>query len=710
MPRRPRGERGTPPPPDTQPPVAEPEPQVDPVAAPEEHVEPPQTPERTPEENLEAAREEYIRAHEEYKSENPWRTGSVLNIGGDTSETTSARRNYDAALAAIARRDRGENFDSLSASAKASVNKGIFEKLIVDEEKKLAPVREANMEPREKKWREKAWSWYAKQPRWKKVALSIGVGTGIAAGSGAVAGMGLLYYAGRRALSPLISAGAGAVATAGLEGWDKTFGKKHTVEAKSDALVNRQEGDISESLDDLRIEYDGILSDAADREKKRAYLKMAVAAAAGAGTSIGLGMAFGEHVPTGAGSTDPHLHAPTESHVASHIVEVKKGDSLWRITGNELSKDEAFRNLNQAQQTYVISSLTNQEIAQHVAGAGSPDQLVPDTHLDLSGIFNDKDHLVQVMDHAKHLTPAQMENILANNRAIAEWAHAHPHEALTGSRVGDIIHDREHPAPLQAPAEAPHLGVGHGVDTPPEGLSYAQIEAMGGSKDMASMFPAESPHVVLAPEGFGHEMAGWQGDIKGGGQLFNNWDHLGAMTHQQAGHFLAEAAQKVGDHHPASVNIMDLEAVRHQMHEYLVAYPQVHQFGIKNYDEWARIKDIPAKQFMEEASPMSRLQEGEGAMHSALRHSFWHRGGQVHEVVNGKLHKVPLEEHHVVLGFTLRVLNDKGVNVPNDVTVGEFIASHPDATGNGLEAAHRMRSILDRVVSGKGTPPTAAKN
>ena len=700
-----RGPEPAPAPESDQAPEPEPEPEPEPgpvagvAAARRSYSAPDVHPEQLPL-DVETARAAYIKAHEDYQQKNPWQAGSILNITGDTSETEAARAAYDAALKAAAERERGEDFSTRPAEEKAQTNKRIFEKLIVDEEKKLAPVREANLPPEEKKWYDEAWSWYAKQPRWKKVAISVAAGTGVAFASSAGASAAILYYAGRRVSALGASALAGAGATAGLEAWDKTFGKKQTVEYKKNAFIEGQgEQNVSDLLDDLRLGYDDILRQAADREKNRAYFKMAVAVAAGAGVTMGEAWAMGGHIPAGADHVDSHAPA---SHVQtapieSHIAEVHKGDSLWRITSNELSKDEAFRNLDDAQKTYVISSLTNQEIASHVAGAGSPDQLAIGTHVDLSRIFNDEQHIAQVMDHARHLTPAQEANILANNRAISGWLHAHPQEHMTGDRVAQIIHDREHPVAVENPPALSHLNHPD-IGTEPASLSAATVhEGMSGpvsAHDVASMLPHEQSAAFLAPEGLARAVTDWHRDAAGGTQLFETLHrHVDAMTPDQAKQLLTATAEKVGDHHPMSVNMADAAAVQNRMHDYLVTYPPVHEIGFPNYDSWAAVRDASVKRFVDETTVAPRPD----AIHGALSHSFWHRGTRVHEVVGGKLHKVHLEPRHLFLGRALRSAG--GGSVPKAMTVGEFMGQHPDVINS--ESINAVDQLKEMIENGK---------
>jgi hypothetical protein len=654
--------------------------------------------------DLEAARAAYIKAHEEYQKNNPWRAGSILNITGDTSKIEAARKAYDAALKAAAEKERGEKFETFTPIEKAKINKGLFDKFIAGEESKLNELRLTNLPPHEQSRYQQVWRWYVELPKWEKIMLSTTVGTAIAAGTGAVAGAGILYYAGRRAFSPLI-AGSSTVATTGLlEIWDRSkWGRKDTKEYKINELLHNRADDISRSLDDMHLEYEDILNQQADREKKRTYLKVAIAALAGAGFSIGAGLAFGEHIPTTGGATqhvtDQVDHAvpsnvPVSEAAAQHIIEVHHGDSLWRITGNELAKDDAFKSLDDAQKTYVISTLTNQEIASHVAGTGGPDNLVVNSHIDLSSVLNNKEHLAQVMDHARHLTPAQQANILANNHAIATWLHEHPHEQLTGSRAEDIVKERLHPN------EAHVVPV---VENDPTALHlkpqtfHVNPVAHGLPVQSHEIFSPAPVSEVITPDVFGKAIQEWPIDPTKGQQLFDHLD-MSHATPDDVHHLLSEAAQKVGDQHIANIDPADTAAVARQLKDYLVSYPEAQKLGFTTYENWAGIKNVSVKQFMDE----TMVKPDAASWKSALHHSFFHRGARIHEMMNGKLQTGPLEEHHLILRKAIDLAGAE--SAPSGMTMGDFLAEHHAAVdGHVAEALH-----LKELVQGRASQGTAA--
>ena len=651
--------------------------------------------------DLDTARNEYVKAHKKYLENNKKNPGAVLQIGGDTTVVAAARKVYDEALKAASEAERQKILAGKYSAAsemppleRANVNKVLFEKFVVAEEKRLAELKVSGMPPKEESWYKRTWMQYASLPRWQKIAISTAIGTGVAAGAGAVAGMGVLYYAGRRAISPLIAGAAGAGTTIGLEAWDKTFGKKQTKEYQIDALLQKRTNDILQSLDDMTLEYRDILEKQADREKKRMYLKIAVAALAGAGTSVGVGLALEHHIPTGGASAADH-HVTTNiakpegmhdvSHPADHpagqesmavpkpeavaipkiidhpAIEVKEGDSLWRITAQELQKEDGFDTLNDAQKTWMISSVVDRAIEhKDVVGFSDADAIAIHTKLDLSSLLKGED-VHSLLEKAGHLSEEQQANILANNHTVAEWLHAHPHEQLTGSRVHEIVKGPQHPT------EVAHTTVDQ--ELPPQ---VGNVPGVAAPEHYAPIIP---PRYTMSSAAFEKLIQDAPVDPAKGELLLYRLHDVSEATPAEVNHMLLTAAQKVGDHHPINVDPGDINAVTRQMRDYLVLYPKMQQgFDFKNYDAWAGVRDLSAKKFVEEATASQDLK-------SALRHSFWHRGAHIHEIYGGKLHKVSLEPRHVNLGMALRT-SGLPENVPEDLTVGEYLNLNSSVVNN----------------------------
>lgn len=610
---------------------------------------------------LDEAREAYVRAHAEYLELNQPTAARSLGIGGDTSAVEAARATYDAALKAASEDERrkflGVRYSAPSEMppvARATMNKALFEKFVVEEERKMAALKVAAMPEQKQGWYKKAWTAYARLPRWKKIAISTVVSTGIAAGAGA--GVGILA---RRALSPLISATAGLATTAGFGLYDKTLGRKKTKEYEVDALLRERAGDVVERLEDMKLQYGDILERQAGREKKRMYLRMAVAALAGASASSlaashlpGIETA-GHHALGGirpeADHIPPHsAGAPVVPNMIEHApVEVHKGDSLWEIATKELEKENGFDKLNDAQKTWMISATVDRAI-QHKGAIGfsNPDVIAIGTKLDLSSVLKGSD-VHSLVERASHLTAAQQENILAHNHEIVAWLHAHPHEQLTGQRVNEIIGGQSHA----------HSGSGvesgmvrHGTTTP-EAAPAPQHAAPGAIAEQIHTLPLNSEN---------------------GQQILGHINAAESIPPAQMRQLLLITAERVGDHHPLTINMADMAAVHRQMRDYLVSYPKAQELGFRSYDHWTRVRDVPVGKFMDETAISPRPE----ALQSALRHSFWHRGAIVHEMRNGALRSVPLEERHMSLGMAFRGRSDLVRAASENTTVGDFLATH----------------------------------
>ena len=643
--------------------------------------------------SLEAARDAYVKAYGEYNEKYGRQTGNILNIGGDNSALTAARAVYDAALRAAAEagkqeilRDARVGEQGGDEAFQSRVRKALVEEFVIDEEKMLAEMKASReLPPLEKTWYEKVWMTYNQLPQWQKVAISSAIGAGVALGAGAIAGTALTgAWAGGWALRRASSLGAssfmGATTVHGVTLWDKTFGRKKTKEYKIEELTGSA-GNVSQNLENLASEYQRILEEQAHREEKQMYLKAAIAAIAGAATSIGFGAAFahdvpasatsgaGHAAPSGAPHTGPVVSSP--EHIAPADVKVDQGSSLWKTVEGQLKgKNPDFDHLTPEQQTYVVSSLTHDEIRN--LGLQTPDHLPAGFKID-PNVFND-DHLKNVLEQARHLTAGQEQSIAANNAAILQEHQAYPHEQMTTGRVAQIISEREHPAPLPQ------------VETPSTNAvipEHAVASVPLAAHDM--LVTAAAPE-NLTPAGFEHSLQNWSVDSAQGGQLLDRMPDLSHAAPTDVNHLLATAAQKVGDSHPLNINPADTVAVANRLKDYMVAYPAAHQAGFSNYGQWAGVKDVDVKKFLDQTNIAPRA----GDIRSALQHSWFHRGAHIQEFSNGKLHNVPMTESHLTLGMALRDAKASG-----NMTVGDYVANNP-AMGDGVIA--RVKAQLDSIL------------
>lgn len=107
-------------------------------------------------------------------------------------------------------------------------------------------------------------------------------------------------------------------------------------------------------------------------------------------------------------------------------IDVKKGDSVWKIAGGLADK----LGLEDAQRTHFIDALKDQY---------GDVQLKAGETINFSEHGIDKDFVENALAHAKGLTEGQMASIDANDVKIAEFAASHPDVTLTNESVDSIL-------------------------------------------------------------------------------------------------------------------------------------------------------------------------------------------------------------------------------------------------------------------------------
>ncbi|MCB9802724.1 hypothetical protein H6761_01730 [Candidatus Nomurabacteria bacterium] len=103
---------------------------------------------------------------------------------------------------------------------------------------------------------------------------------------------------------------------------------------------------------------------------------------------------------------------------------VSKGDNVWNLTEDQLrARVPNWNNLNEAQRTYFIDYFKDKIVADPKAFGidGDVDQLKLGTKLNFGNLFN-PENISEAAQKSGALTAEQMQNIVANNEAIAEAA------------------------------------------------------------------------------------------------------------------------------------------------------------------------------------------------------------------------------------------------------------------------------------------------
>jgi len=130
-------------------------------------------------------------------------------------------------------------------------------------------------------------------------------------------------------------------------------------------------------------------------------------------------------------------------------VEVaQKGDSIWKMIGRHFVDNKEFAGLNPEQKTYVIDALKDR-VAGHTANfnLSDVDKIKLGYKLDFSKLVENDADFHSIVEHAKHLNAAQLQNIGHNNEAILNWIHDNPGQALDSPQVEEILSQAQDQAP-----------------------------------------------------------------------------------------------------------------------------------------------------------------------------------------------------------------------------------------------------------------------
>lgn len=380
-------------------------------------------------------------------------------------------------------------------------------------------------------WGGKMINGYRKMRIDKKVALSV---------AATVTGLGV----GQRILS---GAATGAAVTAGLEAYYRNRESKKTEKERAGIMNKMEgTADQEEMLKLLMAHaeekisgYDKDLR----REIKNSRIRIGVGAAAGLTAAFGvpaLMKCFGHHLPadmkltashasTAGGnlkeaakstigaakehvakkaaedvvggvsgetvketvSSQVHEHAAKQAveHASNltgltGIQEAVKGDSIWKMIGEHIKDNHDFSSLSPERQTYVIDALKDR-VANHHAefGLKNIDKIKVHYKLDFSKLIHGQDDFKSIVDHAKNLTKAQIDNIHNNNATILHWVQTHHGEALTSPKVEEILHSA-------------HEHTGKAVHTSKEGVNQI-VERM---KEHGYQAPKVAPNQPIASQ------------------------------------------------------------------------------------------------------------------------------------------------------------------------------------------------------------------
>jgi len=219
---------------------------------------------------------------------------------------------------------------------------------------------------------------------------------------------------------------------------------------------NKQEKEVliakalSESLDRQTREMDRGVELAGEKERKKALWRWGISGAAGALATAGtvwLGLRHYKNVKAKAGMTAPEEMAPVvpaEIAPEDFTITAQKGDSVWtmakKAVENSKTYGEKFKDLDQAQKTYVIDAIKDR-VAENPKGFGLTDVDIvkPGQDIDLSEFFSKEGVVEEFLGKAGKLSKGQIENILSNNKIIREFQDANPGVRMTSDQIKEIL-------------------------------------------------------------------------------------------------------------------------------------------------------------------------------------------------------------------------------------------------------------------------------
>lgn len=229
--------------------------------------------------------------------------------------------------------DSGGSKELIAAELERYKQNEIFNKIIIEEQEKLATLKAENLPPKEKALWKKALDSYLKQPRWKKIlistGLSVAVFASIAPGTIAAAG-GLGAYIVARLTRGAVGSIAGQTAAGAYE-W--AVDEKYT-ERKESALEELQEKfkgkDSDADIAKYKKEYAEILEREAKSKRNRLLHKAMVGIVAGGAASFGAGHEIGhlingtEEVIPASGTPSDHVSGVGKINPEEHIFKTEQ--------------------------------------------------------------------------------------------------------------------------------------------------------------------------------------------------------------------------------------------------------------------------------------------------------------------------------------------------------------------------------------------------
>jgi hypothetical protein len=363
------------------------------------------------------------------------------------------------------------------------INDLIFEELVVNENKNYTDALKAN---REETWKDKtkiemakilgskAMQGYLKLPRWKRIAITTAIGTGVGIAAGAAGALGVAGYTAFRVARAAASFGGSTLGT--IIGEKKKSWSIETLNQNENGEI-RELKESTKSLEEKAKGYAKI-KEKYEKERKKAQIKKA-ALTIGMGVGAGLLSGLSGHVFVGVGKSADALHASgpkadTVGHLQNakpnlseqtHTVEpnieaekifsdpsmlhhsVKSGDSLWKILNKTFEHNDKFKGLTEAQKQNVVSFFTNKAINNpgKYGFTSDPDfgiRVEVGKEIDLNKLIGNPEEYSKVVGGALKKTLAEQQEILGRSAKLNAFVKEYPNTKLTNSKIAEILGEK----------------------------------------------------------------------------------------------------------------------------------------------------------------------------------------------------------------------------------------------------------------------------
>ncbi len=294
---------------------------------------------------LDKAREIYAEKYKEFLADRKkktnifvrgfrWAFGSKAKDSEIPENLKKLEAEYDKTAAEFGQQMYADKKTELTGSKMSAVEQTIelkrykqndvFTKIIVEEQSKLNALKAENLPPKEKGIWKKSLDWFVKQPRWKKIAITTVLSTGIIAailpGTVAVAG-GVAAYAGTRFVRGFAGSIIGQSAAKAYDWLFKEKSLEKRVLAEKELSEIFAEESFDTSLAKSKKEYAEILERERKAKRERLITKIMITVAAGGLASYGVGgilntddLSPEQALASGAGETPagatPGVHPP----------------------------------------------------------------------------------------------------------------------------------------------------------------------------------------------------------------------------------------------------------------------------------------------------------------------------------------------------------------------------------------------------------------